>query len=299
MRVLVTGAHGTVGTAVTEHLDPSVTERVAHRPNPPEECATQEYEFVLLDREAPPTDHPHHDFPGRVVTADVTDRAAIRPAFEDVDAVVHLAGYSRTDGTWPEVRSNNVEGTHAVLEVASEAGIERFVFASSNHVVGVYETENRPEVYGEFDLVVDHTSKIRPDSEYGASKAAGEAFLGKFSESEGWHGYALRIGSVRQPPYDHPFGDAERGVDVGRWVRGSDAYAERVARMQCTWQSRRDLAHLVDCCLRDEAVTFDIFYGVSDNERRWFDIGHAREVIDYDPEDAAEAWDEPPAWSGY
>jgi nucleoside-diphosphate-sugar epimerase len=299
MRVLVTGAHGTVGTAVTEHLDPTVAERVADRPNPPEPCATEDYEFVLLDRQEPPTGHPHSELPSPVVTADVTDRDAIRPAFDGVDAVVHLAGYPRTDGTWAEVRSNNVEGTHAVLEAAADAGVDRFVFASSNHVVGMYETENRPEIYGEFDLAVDHTSKIRPDSEYGASKAAGEAFLSKFAETGGWHGYALRLCSVREPPYDHPYGDAERGVDEGRWGRGSDAYEEQAARMQCTWQSRRDVAHMVDCCLRDEAATFEVFYGVSDNDRRWFDIGHAREVIDYDPRDSAESWDEPPQWSGY
>jgi hypothetical protein len=60
------------------------------------------------------------------------------------------------------------------------------------------------------------------------------------------------------------------------------------------WQSRRDLAHLVDCCLRDESVSFDVFYGVSDNDRRWFDVDHAREVVGYDPEDDGETWDAPP-----
>jgi nucleoside-diphosphate-sugar epimerase len=303
MKVLVTGAHGTVGTAITEHLDPTVNERVADRPNPPELCADEgAYEFVLLDRRESPTDHPHEGLD--TVVADVADREELVDAFAavdaegDVDAVVHLAGEPSTDSSWEVVLPNNVVGTHNALEAAHEIGADQFVFASSNHVVGMYEVENRPEIYEETDLLVDHTSQIRPDSEYGASKAAGESFLSKFAENEGLAGYALRIGSVRDPAYDHPYGDAERGVADGRWERGSDEYETQAARLSCTWQSRRDVANMVDCCLRDTAVTFEVFYGVSDNERRWWDLGHAREVIDYDPRDSAEEWREPPEWSG-
>ena len=39
---------------------------------------------------------------------------------------------------------------------------------------------------------------------------------------------------------------------------------------------------------------FDVFYGVSDNDRRFWDVDHARETIGYDPRDNAEAWTEPP-----
>jgi hypothetical protein len=106
--------------------------------------------------------------------------------------------------------------------------------------------------------------------------------------------YVLRIGSVRYPNYDHPFGDAEAGVENGRWERDSDAYQQAVWRMKATWHSRRDVASLIECCLRDDSVTFDIFYGVSDNSRRWLDIEHPREVIGYDPKDSGEDWERPP-----
>jgi hypothetical protein len=85
----------------------------------------------------------------------------------------------------------------------------------------------------------------------------------------------VRICAVRDAGHDHPYGDAEAGVEVGRFERGSDDYAEQVARLKCMWQSRRDLAHLADCCLRDESVSFDVFYGASDNDRRWFYVDHA------------------------
>jgi hypothetical protein len=60
--------------------------------------------------------------------------------------------------------------------------------------------------------------------------------------------------------------------------------------MKAMWLSRRDLAQLVDKCLKDKSVQFDIFYGVSKNDCRWFDICHASNVIGYKPKDNGENW---------
>lgn len=49
--------------------------------------------------------------------------------------------------------------------------------------------------------------------------------------------------------------------------------------MKATWQSRRDFAHQVDCCLRDDSVEYGVYSGVSDNDRRWYSIGNARAEI--------------------
>ena len=35
-------------------------------------------------------------------------------------------------------------------------------------------------------------------------------------------------------------------------------------------------------------MQFDIFYALSDNEYRWADIEHAKEVVGYDPQDSAD-----------
>jgi len=278
VNVLLTGSYGRVGTAVIDHL-----------------ADGEGYDFTYLDRE----DHPAHD----TVLADIADYDAIRPAFDGMDAVIHLAGYPATDGTWGEILENNLVGTYNAIEAASDAGVETFVFASSNHTVGMFEVENAPAIYEPgFDLTVDHHAPVRPDSYYGTSKAFGED-LGRFYvENREFPRtfYALRLCSVRHAEYDRPYGDAERGVDEGRWERGSDAYETQVARMKAMWQSRRDLAHMVDRCLRtpesgsDPEAVFDVFYGVSDNERRWFDIDHARAVIGYEPQDNGETWDAPP-----
>ncbi|XVH33387.1 NAD-dependent epimerase/dehydratase family protein (plasmid) [Haloferacaceae archaeon DSL9] len=270
--VLLTGAFGRVGTAIIDHL-----------------TGDDRYEFTYLNR----SDRDEYE----TFVADVSDLEAIRPAFEGQDAVIHLAGYPETDGTWEQVLENNIIGMQNVLTAAREAEIEKFIFGSTNHVVGMYEVNNAPEIYRpDFGLTVDHTAPHRPDSYYGSSKAfdedLGRYYIENFEYPTQF--YALRICSVRYDEYDHPYGDAEHGVGDGRWERGSDKYEEQVSRMKAMWQSRRDLAHMVECCLEDKEVEFDIFYGVSNNDRRWFDITHAQDIIGYKPQDNGEDWDEPP-----
>lgn len=274
MDVLLTGASGRVGTAILDHLDG--------------------HDVALLDRDEPPERHADADFH----RADVRELEPVREALSGRDAVVHLAADPRCDASWERAHEVNIGGTRTVLEAARRAGVEQVAFASSNHVQGMYEVEGAPAIYEpDHGLTVDHTDPIRPDSYYGTSKAAGEHLGRQYVEvyddpPDQFH--ALRICSVRTPEYDHPFGNAERAVDAGEIDRGSDAYAESVARQRAMWHSRRDLATLVDRCLAHREPGFDVFYGVSDNERRWFDLSHARETIGYEPRDSAEEWDEPP-----
>ena len=275
MDVLVTGAFGVVGTAAIEHLP----------------C--DEYRCSYLDRSAPPD-----DLKGRTTRADVSNYETIRPAFDGQDAVVHLAGCPHVNGSWEEVLASNVVGTRNVLAAAEDAGVERVVFASSSHVVGMYETENAPGIYDAgHGLTLDRHTPVRPNSYYGTSKSFGEDLGRYFVESRSSldRFYALRFGGVRSDEYDHPYGDAERGVEEGLWERGSDEYGVQVARLKGLWLSRRDFARLLDRCLRDDSVAFDVFYGTSDNERRWFDIEYTRDVLGYDPADSGEDWDAPPA----
>jgi nucleoside-diphosphate-sugar epimerase len=278
MNVLITGAHGRVGTAITEFLDPD------------------EYEFTLLDVDEGPS--PAN---GSSVVADVCDYDAVRPHFEGQDALVHLALIRGTGGihsrevAWSDALAANLEGINNVYEAARDAGLDRVLFASSNHAVGMVEVRNAPQVYHDRGIRTDHTEPHRPDSRYGLTKSYGEDLGRLLAEAHGIRFYGLRIGAVREAEYDHPYGDAERGVDEGRFERGSEEYEEQVARMKGLWQSRRDLAHMVECCLRDETVEWDHFYGLSANDRRWLDdLEHARETIGYEPRDNGEEWDAPP-----
>ena len=279
MDVLLTGVYGRCGTAIIDHLH--------DRP---------EYDFTYYNRSDRPDDHPYGEYD--TVVGDVADSEAVRDVSEGMDAMVHMAAYPDADGDWSDVFEPNIVGMYNALEAARREELDSFVFLSTNHVMGEYETQHAPELYEPgYGLVLDHTDPVRPDSFYGASKSFGED-LGRYYVENHEHPrrfYALRVCTVNGPEYDHPYGDAEQGVDEGDFERGSDAYDEKVARMKAMWQSRRDFAHQVDCCLRDESVAFDVFNGVSDNRARWFDIEHARARIGYRPRDDGGEWDGPPA----
>jgi NAD+ dependent glucose-6-phosphate dehydrogenase len=269
-RIVLTGASGRVGTAITERLH-------------------EQYDWTYLDREP----HPEYD----TEIADVTDEPALRDAFEGHDAVVHLAGDPGRPGTWPSVLLNNVIGTQTVLEAASATGIDHVVFASTNHVVGGWEDAHGEDLYAG-TLTIDHETPVRPDSFYGASKAMGED-LGRFYVDQRDYPnrfHALRIGYVLDAAYDHPYGHLEEQRDDGDvdLEPGTAAYERRARRTKAIWLSRRDCAHLVDCSLRSTAPDFGVYYGVSDNASRWFDVENAREQLDYDPVDDSAEWDGPP-----
>ena len=293
-RVLVTGPFGEAGEAILNHL-----------------YGKDEYEFTFLNLE----DHPKYE----THVADIADYDAIRPAFEGQDAVIHLAAQSDAGADFRSVIEPNIIGTYNVLRAMRDAGVETLIFASSQRVMGLYEEDHAPELYeadypSRFDpFRLTHETLPKPDSYYGASKMFGEHICRTHARRAGApeRVYALRISSVRTERYDHPYGDAERGVErdeehtveegqvwdqsqTGSWERNSEAYERMVKRMKATWTSQRDFAQLLECCLADDSVTYDVFYAVSDNAARWFDTEHAKAVLGYEPKDDASEWDSPP-----
>jgi len=237
--VLLTGAEGRVGQAILGGL-------------------AGEYDWRLLDRD-PPTGDP----PGEFVVADVTDADAVREAMDGVGAVIHLAGDPRPEAPWDSVLTNNIDGTKIVYEAAVDAGVDRVVFASSNHAVGAYETDDRtPEMYRpEGDVLLDGTELPRPSNLYGVSKAAGETLGRYYHDHHDLSVCCVRIGNLTK---DHPPVDYERG--------------------QAMWLSHRDCAHLFDRALRAD-YGYEIVYGISDNDRKYYSLERAREALGYEPRD--------------
>ncbi|WP_121821798.1 NAD-dependent glucose-6-phosphate dehydrogenase Azf [Halostella salina] len=237
--VLLTGAEGRVGQAILAGL-------------------ADEYDWRLLDRD-PPTGDP----PGEFVVTDVTDEEAVREAMDGVGAVIHLAGDPRPEAPWDSVLTNNIDGTKIVYEAAVDAGVDRVVFASSNHAVGAYETDDRtPEMYRpEGDVLLDGTELPRPSNLYGVSKAAGETLGRYYHDHHDLSVCCVRIGNLTK---DHPPIDYERG--------------------QAMWLSHRDCAHLFDRALRAD-YGYEIVYGISDNDRKYYSLDRAREALGYEPRD--------------
>jgi hypothetical protein len=67
--------------------------------------------------------------------------------------------------------------------------------------------------------------------------------------------------------------------------------APRKARERATLLTHRDLVHLVDACIRaTDEVRFAIFYGVSANTWRFWEIGDAQEAVGYRPKDDAASY---------
>ena len=175
-RVLVTGMSGQIGGIIRKH-------------------SGEKYELSGLDRvsaEGVP-----------MVVADLSDLEAVRPAFEGVDTVVHLGADPSPRAPWDSILQNNIVGTRNVFEASMQAGVQRVVFASSNHVVGFYPLKQDPykavyegrlgEVRRPIPMLSDQT--LRPDSYYGVSKAFGEA-LGSYYHDQ--HGISVTCVSPSQ-----------------------------------------------------------------------------------------------------
>ena len=56
------------------------------------------------------------------------------------------------------------------------------------------------------------------------------------------------------------------------------------------WRAVHHDQYTIECCLEDDCVSFDVFYGISDNKDSWFDIEHARKRLGYDPSDSADEY---------
>jgi nucleoside-diphosphate-sugar epimerase len=255
-RVLITGAEGAIGTALRKHL-------------------TNRYDLRCLTRTP-------QDFPSFV--ANVADFEAILPAFEGIDAVVHLAASAGIDTPWEPVLRNNIVGTYNVYEAARRAGVGAVVFASSNHVIGMYEVDGAPEIFEPGDpRMVDHTAEIRPDSLYGVSKAYGEALARFYLERHGIRGFCLRIGAVRAG--DDPTDPAVLERSPAHLDLRTPEVLQK--RMNAVWFSQRDCAELVASCLDADHVRWAVVYGVSDNPGRFWDVAHAKELLGWEPRDRA------------
>ena len=211
-----------------------------------------------------------------MVVADTADLAAMQPAFEGVDAVVDLASHPAVDTPWNKVHENNIASTYNALEAARLSGVSRVVFASSNHATGMYENDQpyADIVAGRYEKVdrenmpyITTDMPVRPDGPYGIGKVFGEAAGRYFSDRFGLSVICLRIGTLIQS-------SRPEGV-----------------RAFATLLTHRDLVQLVSKCIdAPDDLKFAIFYGVSNNRWRFWDIGNSRELIGYEPLDNAEVW---------
>jgi nucleoside-diphosphate-sugar epimerase len=245
-RILITGGAGVIGRAIRTHLG-------------------DQYRFESLDLvEA-------DDIPSHV--ADLADLDAILPAFDGKDAVVHLGGDASGGAPWESVLTNNIVGTHNVLEAARRSGLGRFIFASSNHTVGVnWEIDPYRSIYeGKLEklrrpLPMLSTKDVRPCCLYGVGKAFGENLASFYHDRYGISCICIRIGGVSKEDEWHSHGTS--GLPL--------------------YLSHRDAAQLVQKCIdAPSSVGHAVVYGISNNTLRFTEIDSAREILGYEPQDDA------------
>ncbi|MFC6724031.1 NAD-dependent epimerase/dehydratase family protein [Halobium palmae] len=247
-RLAITGAAGNVGRALLDGLDDHDVEAFTHNEH-------DDLDSTLLD---------------------VTDPDDVTEKLVDFDAVIHLAGASSPFAEWDAVVDTNVHGTKHVFDAAVENGIDRVVFASSNHAVGTYNVDERddPETLrdGEFELV-EPDDPGRPDSFYGVSKVACEGISSYYAVRHGVEAVNLRIGWL---------------MDEATLREEADSEANRARFARAMWLSPRDCRDVVE-----KAATADLpenpiaLHGISRNANRVMSLSETQLAVGYRPQDDA------------
>jgi len=201
--LLITGAAGSVATAIRPIL-------------------SKHFEHVILTDLVVPFDLLDNE---SFQQADLADLSAMKMVCEGTDAVLHLGAASK-NVPYDELRRPNLDGAYNLFAAASEAEVERVVFASTLHTYGFY---NRREWF-------DESSPAKPDSVYASSKLFGEAIAQMYAQKHGIRVAILRIGALGENPLD---------VEPGNWI------------------GPQDLADLCLISLTHPQIQFEVFHGVA------------------------------------
>ncbi len=232
MSLLITGAAG----GVARMLRPYLRDRFGP--------------LILSDLVAPDDLHETEEFR----RADLGDAAAVARAMSGAKAAIHLGGVS-TEQSWEAVHAANILGAQIFFDCARKEGIERVIFASSNHVAGFH-----PRTPG-----LPVTTAMRPDGFYGVSKVFGEALAALYADKFGMRTLSIRIGNVAPEPVDR--------------------------RRLSIWLHPEDLAQLCEIGLTHPDIHNQIVWGASDNVRGWWD-NSAASALGYAPRHRSEDYSE-------
>ena len=168
-RILMTGAAGSLGTAMRQKLKAN--------------CDV----LRLSDR----ADFGQAQAGEEVSLAELGDEAAVLALLKDVNAVVHFGGVS-VEGPFGPILQANIIGMYNLYEAARKQGTQRIIFASSNHATGFYKQSE----------TITPLANPRPDGNYGVSKAFGEDISRFYFDRYGIETACLRIGSCFPEPID-------------------------------------------------------------------------------------------------
>lgn len=284
MRIAVTGAAGNLGSKLVDHLLAA------------DWCTA----VVGLDNRSVAARGAGH-IPVAANLADPTDRRWI-DALADADALVHFATRNpMPDCTWDEA-AESVAMTASLLDGALAAGIGRFVFASSNHVMGGYKDTPLAETIGPGRLTVDlppspgtRVTRNGVDSRpvaYGSSKLYGEALSSAKAAASGGRltAVSVRIGWC-QPGDNNPstINALAKPLAPEEAAVANAAHPRDLAWFLGMWLSNADFCAVMERAIRAGAEAWPapaiIVNGMSANTDLLWDLEWGRKLIGYQPRD--------------
>jgi nucleoside-diphosphate-sugar epimerase len=234
----------------------------------------------------------------RAIAADLRDphdRGWIDPV-EAADAVVHFAAQNpMPDSSWPEA-AQSVDMTFNLLQHVGHAPC-RFVFASSNHVMGGYKDTPLPA--GEtlraatpprpgtrfFDGI-----EYRTPTAYGGSKLLSERAVAARAAASQLTAVNTRIGWVQpgenRPETVNPNGGGKR---IGPTLPDQAELDRATAWYRGMWMSNRDFLQIMEKALTAPADRWPgraiVVSGVSRNAGTAWNLDEARLWLGYEPLD--------------
>jgi UDP-glucose 4-epimerase len=280
MRVLVTGAGGTLGLALAPAL-----EQAGHEP-------------VLLDVRGVETEY-------EFVHCDVRSAQDVRAAASGVDVIVHAAalhGIHLEAHPPRDFYDLNLTGTLNVWQAAVDAGARGVVFSST---MGVYKTHSAP---GQ-GTALSEDVPLRPGDIYGWTKLAGEELCQLYGRTHGIPSVGLRFGMfVPEPFFRYGIRLLYGGVDTHDVVRSVMTSIDALTSGKLTWGSFNVMSAVpfqendTDQLARDPLPVLDKYFpGASQllHERGvdslapitvYYPMGHAKQVLGFEPTCNFEQW---------
>jgi nucleoside-diphosphate-sugar epimerase len=273
MRIVVTGGSGKGGKHVVREL--------------------REHGHEVLNVDVR---HDGSDF-GLTLVADLTDLGQTLDGLSGADAVVHFAAIPAPDlRPHGETFRINAMSTYNVFAAAEAHRMRRVVWASSETVLGLpFDT---PPAFAP----IDETIEPRPESSYSLSKLVGETMAGQFARRTGIGFVGLRISNImdvedydRFPTY---WDDARlRKWNLWGYVDARDvATAARLGLEADITGSAIAIVAAADTVMTRPSAELmaEVFPGVPlrrpvQGRETLLAIGHAREVLGYEP---AHRWED-------
>src|SRR5215470_13890330 len=189
MKICVTGSSGRAGRAVVADL------------------AEHGHQVIGTDL-LPPASAGPHEF----IRADLTDYGQAAEVLTNVDAVIHLANIPAPGLRTPSVTFNdNMTMNFNVFHAATQMGVERVVWASSETTVGL--PFDVPPRYAP----VDEDHYPLPNSTYALSKVASETVAGHIAQWSGIPFVALRFSNILGPADYQEFPSYWEDATARKW----------------------------------------------------------------------------------